>query len=145
MRNLSRTDSARTIGGDSRNEVVRSLRGTVDVWDPNRRVPGCYTAYLDFEDGTVATAINSGYDHLDSREFVQRGFSVDPANHARARRELRAMIVAQFAQMTANCARRPTLIGRREPRARNATAARARGATHPGQHSHPWGGLWADR
>ena len=79
-------DFIRTIAGG----MVRSLRGTVDVWDPNRRVPGCYTAYLDFKDGTVATAINSGYDHFDSREFVQRGFSVDPASHAKARRELRA-------------------------------------------------------
>jgi phthalate 4,5-cis-dihydrodiol dehydrogenase len=79
-------DFIRTIAGG----MVRSLRGTVDVWDPNRRVPGCYTAYLDFKDGTVATAINSGYDHFDSREFVQRGFSVDLASHAKARRELRA-------------------------------------------------------
>jgi len=79
-------DFIRTIAGG----MVRSLRGTVDVWDPNRRVSGCYTAYLDFKDGTVATVINSGYDHLDSREFVQRGFSVDPANHAKARRELSA-------------------------------------------------------
>jgi predicted dehydrogenase len=79
-------DFIRTIAGG----MVRSLRGTVDVWDPNRRVSGCYTAYLDFKDGTVATVINSGYDHLDSREFVQRGFSVDPANHAKARLELRA-------------------------------------------------------
>jgi phthalate 4,5-cis-dihydrodiol dehydrogenase len=79
-------DFIRTIAGG----MVRSLRGTVDVWDPNRRVPGCYTAYLDFEEGTVATAINSGYDHFDSREFVQRGFSVDLASHAKARRGLRA-------------------------------------------------------
>jgi len=79
-------DFIRTIAGG----MVRSLRGTVDVWDPNRCVPGCYTAYLDFEEGTVATAINSGYDHFDSREFVQRGFSVDLASHAKARRELRA-------------------------------------------------------
>jgi len=79
-------DFIRTIAGG----MVRSLRGTVDIRDPNRRVAGCYTAHLDFEDGTAATAINSGYDHFDSREFVQRGFSVDPASHARARRELRA-------------------------------------------------------
>ena len=78
-------DFIRAIAGG----IVRRLRGTADVWDANRRVPGCYAAYFDFEDGTVATAINSGYDHFDSREFVQRGFSVDPANHAKARRELR--------------------------------------------------------
>src|SRR5215510_2792238 len=79
-------DLIRTIAGG----MVRSLRGSAEIWDPNRRVPGCYSAYLDFENGTVATAINSGYDHFDSREFVQMGFSVDPANHAKARRELSA-------------------------------------------------------
>lgn len=78
-------DFIRTIAGG----MVRSLRGSADVWDPARRVPGCYTAYLDFEDGTVSTIINSGYDHFSSLELVQSGFSVDPANHAKARRELR--------------------------------------------------------
>jgi phthalate 4,5-cis-dihydrodiol dehydrogenase len=79
-------DLIRTIAGG----MVRSLRGTADTWDPNRRVPGCYSAYLDFEDGTTATVVCSGHDHFNSMEFVQRGFSVDPASHARARRELRA-------------------------------------------------------
>ena len=77
-------DLIRTIAGG----MVRSLHGSADIWDPNRRVPGCYAAYLDFEDGTVASIINSGYDHFDSRELVQREFSVDSANHAKARREL---------------------------------------------------------
>ncbi len=79
-------DLIRTIAGGA----VRSVRGTVEIWDPKRRVPGCYAAYFDFEDGTIATAINSGYDHFDSKEFGQRDFSVNPANHARARRQLRA-------------------------------------------------------
>jgi phthalate 4,5-cis-dihydrodiol dehydrogenase len=78
-------DFVRTIAGG----MVRSLRGSAEVWDPNRRVPGCYAAYVDFEDGTVVNAMNSGYDHFDSREFVQQGFSVDQTNHAKARRELR--------------------------------------------------------
>ena len=68
--------------------MVRSLRGSADIWDPNRRVPGCYVGSLDFEEETVATAVCSGYDHFNSMEFVQRGFSVDSANHAKARREL---------------------------------------------------------
>ena len=79
-------DFIRTVAGG----MVRSLRGSADIWDPKRRVPGCYTAYLDFEDGTVVSAINSGYDHFISVELVQPGFSVDPPNHAKARRELRA-------------------------------------------------------
>jgi phthalate 4,5-cis-dihydrodiol dehydrogenase len=79
-------DLIRTIAGG----MARSLRGSADIWDPNRRVPGCYAAYLDFEDGTVASVINNGYDHFDSRELVQREFSLDPAKYAKARRELRA-------------------------------------------------------
>ena len=79
-------DFIRTIAGG----MVRSLRGSADIWDPSRRVPGCYAAYLDFGDRTMATAVCSGYDHFNSLEFVQRGFSVDPATHAKARRELRA-------------------------------------------------------
>lgn len=78
-------DFIRTIAGGR----VRSVRGSADVWDPSRRVPGCYTAYLDFADGAVASVINSGYDHFDSRELVQPDFPVNAANHARARLELR--------------------------------------------------------
>jgi phthalate 4,5-cis-dihydrodiol dehydrogenase len=79
-------DFIRTIAGG----VARSVRGVADTWDPKRRVPGCYSAYLDFADGTVATAVCSGYDHFNSIEFVRPGFSVERANHAKARRELRA-------------------------------------------------------
>ena len=117
-------DLIRTIAGG----MVRSVRGSADVWDPNRHVPGCYSAYLDFEDGTVASAVCSGYDHFDSMEFVRPGFSVDPANHANARRELRG-----------------TLIGRRAPRAGNSTAVPARVATSLRYCGHLWDGLWAGR
>jgi phthalate 4,5-cis-dihydrodiol dehydrogenase len=81
-------DIIRTIGGG----MVRSLRGSAETWDPSRRVPGCHAAYLDFEDGTLATAVYSGYDHFDSVEFVQPGFAVEPADHAKARREHRAAL-----------------------------------------------------
>ncbi|HEX2931573.1 MAG TPA: Gfo/Idh/MocA family oxidoreductase [Candidatus Binatia bacterium] len=90
-------DYIRTIAGG----MVRSVRGNADVWDATRRVSGCYSAYLDFEDGTVASAVCSGYDHFDSMELVQRGFSVDPANHARARRELRAAPDADWEERAA--------------------------------------------
>ena len=63
-------DLIRTIAGG----MVQSLRGSADIWDQNRRVPGCYAAYLDFEDGTVASAVCSGYDHFDSMEFVRPDF-----------------------------------------------------------------------
>ncbi|MEE8519116.1 MAG: Gfo/Idh/MocA family oxidoreductase, partial [Dehalococcoidia bacterium] len=78
-------DILRTIGGG----MVRSVKGLVSVWDTARRVPGSHVAYLDFEDGAVATAIFSGYDHFESRELVYGTGDVDPARHARARREHR--------------------------------------------------------
>jgi len=90
-------DYIRTIAGGA----VRSLRGSVAVWDPKRRVPGCYSAYLEFDDGTVASAVCSGHDHFDSREWVQPGFSVDPASYAGARRELRAAPDAHWEERAA--------------------------------------------
>ncbi len=59
-------DLLRTIGGG----LVRSVRGYVGTWDPGRRVPGAYVAYLEFEDGCVATAVNNGHDHFQSSEMV---------------------------------------------------------------------------
>ena len=77
-------DIIRTIAGG----MVRSLRGTADTWDPARRVPGAHAAFLDFEDGTLATAVYSGYDHYDTRELVETGYFPDAKTHAAARREL---------------------------------------------------------
>jgi phthalate 4,5-cis-dihydrodiol dehydrogenase len=78
-------DILRTIGGG----MVRSVRGMAATWDPARRVPGSHAAFLDFEDGAVATAIISGYDHFDSRQLVYGPSTFDPAKYAQARRELR--------------------------------------------------------
>ncbi len=100
-------DIIRTIGGG----MVRSLRGSVDTWDPSRRVPGAYAAYLDFDDGALATAITSGYDHFDSTELVQQRVAADPESHAKARRELRA---APSPQWEAQAAREERFGGARK-------------------------------
>src|SRR5581483_2987834 len=80
-------DILRTIGGG----LVQNLRGTVGVWDESRRVAGVYSAYLDFADGAVATALYSGYDHLSSatlmRGLTNRGPIVPEDRYARARKE----------------------------------------------------------
>ena len=74
-------DLLRTIAGG----LVRSVRGYVGMWDAERRVPGAYVAYIDFEDGTVVTAVNNGYDHFQSSEFV---FGSDEGvSYAAARQE----------------------------------------------------------
>jgi phthalate 4,5-cis-dihydrodiol dehydrogenase len=65
------------------------------MWDERRPVVGCHAAYLDFEDGTTATAVYSGYDHFQSREWT---FGVGEGNptpevstYAQARRTLRQL------------------------------------------------------
>ncbi|MEK9659545.1 MAG: Gfo/Idh/MocA family oxidoreductase [Chloroflexota bacterium] len=79
-------DILRTIGGG----MVRSVRGTVGVWDPSRRVAGAHTAFLDFQEGTVANAVFSGYDHFDSRELISGLGASRARGYAKARFELRA-------------------------------------------------------
>jgi predicted dehydrogenase len=60
-------DVVRTIGG----RRLRSVRAaTVDL-DATRKVPGAYTVYLEFEDGTPATIVYSGYGHFDASAFLR--------------------------------------------------------------------------
>src|SRR5438093_6161081 len=84
-------DIVRTIAGG----MVRSVRALTGLWDPRRPVVGCHAAYLDFEDGTAATAIYSGYDHFHSRELTFGVGEARPAAessaHAQARRTLRQL------------------------------------------------------
>ncbi|MFN0070558.1 MAG: Gfo/Idh/MocA family protein [Chloroflexota bacterium] len=58
-------DIVRLIGGG----LVRSVRAMTKLLDPSRPVPGAYTAYLEFEDGTPATVIYSGYGHFDAADL----------------------------------------------------------------------------
>ena len=80
-------DIIRTVAGG----LVRSVRGMTGVWDPDRKVAGVFSAFLEFENGVVATAVNSGYDHLSSAPMVrgmsERGPLMDPARYARSRKD----------------------------------------------------------
>jgi len=58
-------DSVRLLGGG----LVRSVRASAWVLDPARPTEGCYSAFLEFENGAVATLVYSGYDGFDSDEF----------------------------------------------------------------------------
>ena len=82
-------DILRTIAGG----LVRSVRAMTGVWDETRPVPGCYSSFLEFENGIVATAVYSGYDHFSSRELTYRVDEgdawPDPPVHAKARTALR--------------------------------------------------------
>jgi phthalate 4,5-cis-dihydrodiol dehydrogenase len=84
-------DILRTIGGG----LVRSVRAMTGMWDESRPVVGCHSAFLEFEDGTAATAVYSGYDHFNSRELT---FGVgtampaaDTSDYAQGRKTLRQL------------------------------------------------------
>ena len=84
-------DLLRTIAGG----VVRSVRAMTGMWDARRPVVGCHAAYLEFEDGTAATAVYSGYDHFNSRELTfgvgEARPAVESSAYAQARRTLRQL------------------------------------------------------
>jgi phthalate 4,5-cis-dihydrodiol dehydrogenase len=83
-------DILRTIAGG----MVRSVRAMTGMWDERRPVVGCHAAYLDFADGTAATAVYSGYDHFHSRELtfgVGEASAAAASSYAQARRTLRQL------------------------------------------------------
>lgn len=53
-------DTVRVLGGG----MLRSVRGTTGSWFAARPVPGYYTAYMEFEDGTAATIMHDGYGYF---------------------------------------------------------------------------------
>jgi phthalate 4,5-cis-dihydrodiol dehydrogenase len=59
-------DIIRLIGGG----VVKCVRGATLQLDPRRPAAGTYVAYLEFADGTPATAIYHGYGHFDTSELT---------------------------------------------------------------------------
>jgi phthalate 4,5-cis-dihydrodiol dehydrogenase len=88
-------DIVRTIAGG----MVRSVRAMTGIWDEGRPVVGCHAAYLEFEDGTAATAVYSGYDHFQSRELTfgvgEARQAAESATHAQARKTLRQLVSAE--------------------------------------------------
>ncbi|MFB3060141.1 MAG: Gfo/Idh/MocA family protein, partial [Candidatus Binatia bacterium] len=62
-------DSLRLLGGG----MVRSVRGTTGQWFPGRSIPGYYSGYLEFEDGTPATLMHNGYGYFLASELVPWG------------------------------------------------------------------------
>jgi phthalate 4,5-cis-dihydrodiol dehydrogenase len=58
-------DVVRLIGGG----LVRSVRAMTGIWDKARAHEGSYTCYLEFEDGTPATLVYSGYGFFDTAEL----------------------------------------------------------------------------
>lgn len=81
-------DTVRLIGGG----MLRSVRAMVGQWMPERPVPGYYTAYLEFEDGTPATIVHNGYGYYSMNEqypWVQSKRGGTDADRVRMRETLR--------------------------------------------------------
>lgn len=62
-------DTLRLLGGGR----VRSVRGTMGQWFAGRPIPGYYSAYIEFEDGTPATLMHNGYGYFLASELVPWG------------------------------------------------------------------------
>jgi phthalate 4,5-cis-dihydrodiol dehydrogenase len=88
-------DILRTLGGG----LVRSVRAMTGMWDESRPVAGCHAAFLEFEDGTAATAVYSGYDHFNSRELTFEvggtGAAPEGTAYAQGRKTLRQLANAE--------------------------------------------------
>jgi phthalate 4,5-cis-dihydrodiol dehydrogenase len=74
--------------------MVHSVRGTVGDWMRERKAPGFFTAFLNFENGAVGTASHNGYGYFVSSEVVPWGSDAgisgnDSAKRAAARRAIR--------------------------------------------------------
>ena len=82
-------DIARLIGGGK----VRSVRAITGIRDKARGHEGSYTCFLEFEDGTPATLVYSGYGFFDTAELFgwvgEGGQYRDPDTNLKVRRKLR--------------------------------------------------------
>jgi phthalate 4,5-cis-dihydrodiol dehydrogenase len=82
-------DIVRLIGGG----MARSVRAMTGIWDKARGHEGSYTCYLEFEDGTPATLVYSGYGFFDTAELFswvgEGGQYREPETNLKVRRRLR--------------------------------------------------------
>ena len=82
-------DIVRLIGGG----LVHSVRAMTGIWDKARGYEGSYSCYLEFEDGTPATLVYSGYGFFDTAELFswvgEGGQYRDPKTNLNVRKRLR--------------------------------------------------------
>jgi len=82
-------DTLRLLGGG----LVRSVRAGVGQWFKGRPIPGYYSAFMEFEDGTPATLMHNGHGYFVGAELVPWGHQnhhYTPEQRIRVRRELLA-------------------------------------------------------
>ena len=113
-------DIVRLIGGG----MVRSVRAMTGIWDKARAHEGSYTCYLEFEDGTPATLVYSGYGFFDTAELFswigEGGQYREPETNLKVRKRLREVRNAEEEEQLKEGMR---FGGRRE-----------------GEYSHMWSG-----
>jgi phthalate 4,5-cis-dihydrodiol dehydrogenase len=87
-------DIVRLIGGG----MIRSVRAMTGIWDKARGHEGSYTCYLEFENGTPATLVYSGYGFFDTAELFswvgEGGQYRDPQTNLNVRKRLREVRTA---------------------------------------------------
>ena len=82
-------DTVRLLGGG----LLRSVRAQVGQWLPERPIPGYYSAFMEFEDGTPASIVHNGYGYFLGAELVPWGKDKQrytAEERARIRGELRS-------------------------------------------------------
>ncbi|WP_067737799.1 Gfo/Idh/MocA family protein [Novosphingobium naphthalenivorans] len=84
-------DVVRLLGGG----MVRSVRSMAWTLDPTRPTEGAHVTFLQFENGSAASLVYSGYDYFDTDEFHywigELGEPKQPDCHAASRRALEAI------------------------------------------------------
>lgn len=73
--------------------MVRSVRAMTGIWDKAREWEGSYSCYLEFDNGTPATLVYSGYGFFDTAElfdwFGEGGQHRAPGTNLKVRNKLR--------------------------------------------------------
>jgi phthalate 4,5-cis-dihydrodiol dehydrogenase len=110
-------DTVRLLGGG----MLRSVRAQVGQWMPERPIPGFYSAFLEFENGTPAAISHNGYGYFLGAELVPWGKDrqqYDAAGRAAIRKAMRDGTRAESTEKQARRiggAEERTLFRRNEP------------------------------
>jgi phthalate 4,5-cis-dihydrodiol dehydrogenase len=81
-------DVLRMLGGGK----LRSVRGTTGAWMRERAIPGFFTAFFEFEDGTSATILLNGYGYFMTASLFEGALDdwrYTEEDRVRLRKELR--------------------------------------------------------
>jgi len=88
-------DVIRLLGGG----LLRSVRGKIGQWMPERPIPGFYTAYMEFEDGTPVTLTHNGHGYFLTAELYPWAFAAHRYNEEDRKRFRRSLRSGQRAEV----------------------------------------------